>query len=70
MVLLPVQTVDVKGEHAKLFWDDGSTGAMLTYRKANRLGLRGREVMYEMQTIDNDWKMVKEHLFEVGMPIL
>ena len=66
VVLLPIQEVQVQNQSVQLFWDDGSTATLCTYRLASRLGLVGSPISYSMQTFDSrGWVMKQGQVYEI-----
>ena len=68
IVLLPLQEVKVDNKCVQLFWDDGSTATLCTYRLATRLGLVGSPISYSMQTVDSGgWVMKHGEVYEIKL---
>ena len=68
VVLLPIQEVQVQNQSVQLFWDDGSTATLCTYRLASRLGLVGSPISYSMQTFDSrGWVMKQGQVYEIKL---
>ena len=68
IVLLPIQEIKLQNQSVHLFWDDGSTATLCTYRLASRLGLIGSPVSYSMQTVDSGgWVMKQGQVYEIKL---
>ena len=53
-VLLEIQDIKIHGVMAKTMWDNGSTGAMITHKYAERAGLTGERVSYWLVVVGHD----------------
>jgi len=53
-VLLEVHDIEIQGVLAKTVWDNGSTGAMVTHRYAEKAGLKGEKVSFWLVVVGHD----------------
>ena len=66
-VLLEVQNIDVHGVDAKVMWDGGSTGALVTHSYAERAGMKGEMVNYWLVVVGHPRIMKQTMLYTFQM---
>ena len=53
-VLLEMQVIQLNGIDTNTMWDNGSTGALVTHRYAEKAGLKGERVLYWLVVVGHD----------------
>ena len=66
-VLLEVQAVPVHNLLAKLMWDGGSSGALVTHSFAERAGLKGRKIAYWLVVVGHPSILRHTMLYDIVM---